>query len=76
MKEPQWENFTHDHNLVEGWYAIHYGWDPEEGSFVQALYFDGKVFSENLPVIDISNTDFENEHLAGLWADNNDYITG
>lgn len=71
-----------DNNLIEwdsdsvipsdsGWYAVHYCWDGNEGSFVGAARFDGNSWKESLPVIAFAGK-FINESGALEWASNND----
>jgi hypothetical protein len=50
-----WKEFDLDEVRESGWYAVHYGWNPEEGSWVKAINFDGGVFEESLPLLHISS---------------------
>ena len=58
--------------LKKGWYAIHWGFDPQEGSFIEAAYYDGNTFDSDLPVIQASSEPFNEESKALEWAEAND----
>ena len=58
----------------EGWYAIHYSWDAEEGSFVDTNYFNGGEWVESYPIIQFA-WPFSTKEDAADWADKHDYIT-
>jgi hypothetical protein len=67
-----WKEFDLDEVRESGWYAVHYGWNPEEGSWVKAINFDGGVFEESLPLLHISSRGFRSECEAIKWCEKND----
>ncbi len=73
MKSYKWEDYDYEkkETLAEGWYAILFGFEPSEGSFAQALYFDGNEFSESLPILHISSDIFPDEMSAEKWSEDN-----
>lgn len=58
--------------LPPGWYAILYCWDPHEGFFPGAAYWNGSAWSRDVPIVEISACDFADEVSAEKWADDND----
>ena len=56
---------------IEGWYAIQYCWDVEEGIFYGADYFDGKRWLCNYPVGRFAGN-FENEFEAEEFSKSED----
>lgn len=56
----------------QGWYAVMFSYDANEGAFVKALFFDGIEFSEPLPIYRVSNNAFISEDDAQAWAEKNE----
>lgn len=56
-----------------GWYAVHYSWDSNEGSFINVLFSDGVkwVYDISLPIFEICGP-FVGEEEAKSWANKND----
>ena len=56
----------------EGWYAVMYSWDPDEGSFPGAWYWTGRQWQSSIPPVAFAGP-FEYEHMARLWAEKHDW---
>jgi hypothetical protein len=55
-----------------GWYAVKYCWDVEEGTFYKPSYFDGVRFrDEDLPINAFAGL-FNNEEDAQAFCDLHD----
>ncbi|MBK8184835.1 MAG: hypothetical protein IPK63_18910 [Candidatus Competibacteraceae bacterium] len=54
-----------------GWYATLHCWDPSEGFFPGADYWDGETWSDDLPIREWAGP-FETEDYADKWAWDND----
>ena len=68
----EWTSF--DKEVKTGWYAIHYGWDSDEGSFVGVDFFTETGFQNNHPIIHISSDCFNSKEEAEIWSQKNDFI--
>ena len=58
--------------LPPGWYSILYCWEPGEGTFPGAAYWNGSKWSDRLPIVEVSSGAFCDEAAARKWADEND----
>jgi hypothetical protein len=72
MNEISWTDYNNQSCLAIGWYSVLFSWDSEEGSFVQANYFDGDSFEEILPIFSISSVPFATKEDAEEWGAAND----
>lgn len=71
MKSEKWE-YTDSPSGGQGWYAIHYCWEANEGSFTDAVYYDGEKLSrDSLPILEIAGP-FKTEAEANLFIDEYD----
>lgn len=52
---------------VPGWYAVLYCWEPQEGVFTDAAYWNGQVWSQSLPIGGYAGP-FADEAEARAWA--------
>lgn len=58
--------------LGPGWYATCHCWDPAEGVFPGAHYWDGKQWDEDLPFDAFSSVAFATRVEAEEWAHDHD----
>ena len=66
----EWE-YISERPGCEGWYAIQYCWDVEEGVWVGSAYYDGKEWKTGLPVTSFAGP-FGSEIEAARWAADHD----
>ncbi len=56
---------------MSGWYATLHCWDPLEGFFPGAAWWDGEKWSNSLPICEWAGP-FDTEDAADKWAEDND----
>ena len=63
-----WLYEQEDAERAPGWYAIALCWDPEEGTFPGADYWDGNEWTEGGPIIATSPGTLASKFAADEWA--------
>ena len=66
-------SFLCDSKPVEkGWYATLHCWDPQEGFFPGAAFWNGKSFDSGRPISNFVDKVFKNKEDAEKFAYDND----
>jgi hypothetical protein len=66
--------WTDEKPPIRGWYAVMYGWDSDEGTFVNSRFWNGEKWDDlnNLPIFMWSPQPFDDFEAADKWAADND----
>jgi len=64
--------WTYDKPLSPGWYAVVKCWEPSEGYFPDANFWDGQSWQERQPILQRSPVSFDTQVAARAWADAHD----
>lgn len=67
----KWNDAFEGGPAEDGWYAVHYSWDANEGSFVGAIRLEGGQWTSRYPLLDWTGP-FRSEQEADDWARAND----
>lgn len=71
MEDAIWE-WHSDNPKTAGFYAILFCYDPDEGTFPDSRFWDGKEWDESLPIVWVSSIAFPTKEDAEDWAYEND----
>lgn len=57
--------------MRQGWYAVHYSWDSQEGSFLDYAKLDNGEWASFLPIMEVAGP-FSSKQKAVEWAEKHD----
>lgn len=71
-KVNNWIDYTKGDTFEEGWYAVLWSFDINEGVFPDTAYFKNGEFISHAPIYKRSPDKFETSDAANHWAYEND----
>lgn len=72
IKMGNWEDYTKGDTFEDGWYAVLWCYDGNEGVFPDAAEFRNGEFIHHAPIFKRSPNKFETSVEAHKWAYDND----